>query len=804
MKELLLRKGSLYNFNIVIEEVQNRHFHQDIELIYMMEGTMNLEIENESFKLNRDDIVIINSNKKHCFRSKENSIIGCFHFSFEYISSFLKKNLVLFWCNSSIDKDVAYEELRQTVKLILSGYLRIGNEEDLFQYSLVFKLLSILCNSFLVNNREKKLLDKSDKYEERVSEIINYIRGNYNRTISLTDLAEHLYLSTAYLSRFFKKHLGVNFIDYVNKIRVHYAVDDLLYSNKSMTKIALDNGFASSAVFNKIFKETYEMSPSAYQRKMKENIDSNDKDDKILDNQQIKEILNNYFTECLVEENVRDKNVVKNIFVNANNKCCLNNHWNEMINIGKASDILKSDIQEHILVLKNKLKFKYVRFWSIFDDDMYIDIKNKDKNYNFNKIDRVLDFLINNRIKPFIEFSNKGKRIHRNIENEIISNEDKISFTSLQQWENVMERFIIHVINRYGIEEVDSWYCEIMKIEDISEVSNSYGSENYLNVFEVAYKTFKKYTTGLKIGGAGINVDYSKKSLNSILSQWGSHTSKPDFISVYFYPYISDGQHSKRSTDRDFVINKIKELKDIIKQAVPVEEIIISEWNSTLSNRNFINDSCYKGAYMVKNLIDSVNEINMIGYWFGSDLFSEFYDTTSILSGGVGLLSRDGIRKPSFYGIDFMNHLGNNLIEKGENYIIASNNDSYTIVCHNYKHPNYYYYYLKEEDFIRPLEQYKIFDDNNTIKLNFKIQNTKNGEYSVKKYSLSRENGSVLDEWMKMNFTDDISKNEINYLKDICKPRLSIKSTVVDEGVLNIEVILSPHEINRIQIKYKY
>ena len=37
-----------------------------------------------------------------------------------------------------------------------------------------------------------------------------------------------------------------------------------------------------------------------------------------------------------------------------------------MINIGAASDLLQSDMQEHVLILKNELKFEYVRFWSIF------------------------------------------------------------------------------------------------------------------------------------------------------------------------------------------------------------------------------------------------------------------------------------------------------------------------------------------------------------------------------------------------------------------------------------------------------
>ena len=803
MRDVLISKGEIYNFNIFVNSFQQKHVHQEIELIYVMEGQVYLEIESEIFNLNKEDIVIINSNKRHSFRENSNCIIGSFQFSFEFISTFLNKNLILFWCNSSIDKDIAYEELRKIIKEMLNEYLKSDGEETFFQYSLVFKLLGILSNSFLVDNKDERFVELKDRYEDRIAEITNYIRRNYSKSISLTDLADQLYLSTAYLSRFFKKHIGMNFIDYVNGIRLHYAIDDLLYSNKSITRIALDNGFASSTVFNKVFKEEYDMAPSTYQKKMRENSSENIEYKSVLNKEEIKDILNNYFGDYIIENDGNIEKINKYIIVDAKDTYKIKNHWNKIINIGNASEILKSDVQEHILILKEKLYFQYVRFWSIFDEDMYIDINSESGNYNFNKIDRVLDFLVSNNIKPFIEFANKGKRIHKSVNNEIVRNGNKQSFTSLKQWSNVIEKFIIHIMNRYGIDEVEKWYCEIMKLEVISGIDRYSEKDNYMDIFEISYLTIKKYLPNMKVGGAGINIDYSKKSLAMTLNECINSKVKPDFLSLYFYPYNTDGEYSKRSTDKNYVINKISELKGMLHRTFNFKEIIISEWNCTVSNRSFINDSCYKGAYMVKHLIDSVNEVDMLGYWLGTDLFGEFHDTRHILNGGAGLLTKDGIRKPSFYGIDFMNHLGNKLIEKGENYIVTSNNSDYKIVCHNYKHPNYYYY-LKEEDVISPLEQYKIFDDNDTIKLNFQINNVNNGKYTIKKYSLSRSNGSILDEWIKMNFTDDINKSEINYLKDICKPRLSIKNSVVTDGRLNIEVVLSPHEINRIEIKYKY
>ena len=134
------------------------------------------------------------------------------------------------------------------------------------------------------------------------------------------------------------------------------------------------------------------------------------------------------------------------------------------------------------------------------------------------------------------------------------------------------------------------------------------------------------------------------------------------------------------------------------------------------------------------------------------------------------------------------------------NYIITDNNDGeYFIACHNYKHFNNYYY-SKKEDEIEPMEQGKIFKDYNNLCLNFKLKNLLNGQYNIKIYSMSSQNGSILDEWIKMDMANSLGKDEIDYLKRISTPRLTMKRYVVDEQVLNLEITLIPHECNIINI----
>jgi len=143
-------------------------------------------------------------------------------------------------------------------------------------------------------------------------------------------------------------------------------------------------------------------------------------------------------------------------------------------------------MQEHVIILKNELKFEYVRFWNIFSHDMYVGVSNLEGKYNFDKLDRVLDFLVDHKIKPFIELGQKPKRLDRTVRESVVFEEEQTLFTNINQWKRVMNAFSMHIVKRYGIEETQTWCFEIWRPE----------TENmdieYLTIFNAGYGELKK------------------------------------------------------------------------------------------------------------------------------------------------------------------------------------------------------------------------------------------------------------------------------------------------------------------------
>jgi beta-xylosidase len=244
--------------------------------------------------------------------------------------------------------------------------------------------------------------------------------------------------------------------------------------------------------------------------------------------------------------------------------------------------------------------------------------------------------------------------------------------------------------------------------------------------------------------------------------------------------------------------------KVLKEEKFPIDEIYVTEWNFTISNRNCINDSCAQAAYIIKNCIEAEGEIPLMAYWHGTDLHSEFFDTESIINGDSGLLTRDGIKKPSFYAFQFLHLLQNQLLGKNESSILTTNGrGNYTIVCHNSKNLTYRYA-VKEENKIQIEEQNELFDDLEPTQLNFQINQVENGDYLVKIHYINQEIGSVQDTWKDMEYIPNLSKSEIDYLKRSSMPHIEMKRIQVEDNTLRIETRLQPHEIRILRIVYQF
>ncbi len=705
MEKKYIPSDSLMELELLTDQKTGIHYHNNFELLYLLNGSMELIVEKEHIHMEPEDIVMVNTNVKHGYESTEDLFIARFLISADKLRELLKKDSILFLCNSSIDKNEAFDALREVMGKILNQFLRNQNGR-IYLNSLYYQILYILTSNFLLTTKDIRYEEKISN-DERIQEVFAYIRMNYRHNITLQDVGKKLFLSTTYLSKYIKNKCGMNFGELINSVRMEHAIEDLLYTDEPIMKIAMDNGFASVAAYNKVFKEAHQMTPSEFRKKMRENSKKENKQQK--QQELIQKKIENYLEQK--PDIVNERKHVKILEIYADTReilsCQKGKNICNMINAGAALDLTKSYFQQQLLDMKDRIGFEYVRFWDIYAPEFYIDIHAFRNQVYFGRLDIIFDFLVRNKLKPYIELGFKPIRLLKTTQSALKETRREEEFQSDDEMWNFYECFMHHLVKRYGTEEVETWYFEYSENENLlfSNLAYSFstmtneGHEKYMHHFDILASALRSCLDKVKIGGGGFPLQhYKKKGFSKILELWKKHKEQPDFISITSFPYQQEKEghvyYEKKNMDADFVLHNIELAKEVMEEnGYSKTPIHVSEYSLSLSNRNVVNDSCIHGAFLMQNAIACSEKSDMLGYWMLTDAYSDFYDSQNLLFGGCGLLTKGGIPKPGAYALEFYNHLYKYVIAKGRNYVLTkSMNGNYRMICHNFKALNYNYY----------------------------------------------------------------------------------------------------------------
>ena len=133
----------------------------------------------------------------------------------------------------------------------------ITNREDLMA------LIKLVQEDFCIRTAEVLSNFTTDS---NLNKVINYVRANTNRNITVADVAGYIGFSYTYLSRKFKKELGVNLSDFIRRCKLEESRELLTYSDKNLSQISNYLCFSSQSHFQRAFKEEYGITPQKFRK----------------------------------------------------------------------------------------------------------------------------------------------------------------------------------------------------------------------------------------------------------------------------------------------------------------------------------------------------------------------------------------------------------------------------------------------------------------------------------------------------------------------------------------------------------
>lgn len=681
MKNGRNRPDRKISFDIFRKEREHFYNTDCILLLYVLSGTVYVRYDNNKRTLITGALLVTNPSE-WCFCDACAGTFITLTIPLEYLRSEGIEHSGRISCCAADDHAGAkgeFREIRSALANLWQAFVSGKGDSVLFREQ-ALKLYWMLQELFSDSRRPRFLSGKND-WEMRLGGSIQYIHEHWQEDLRVEDIAGAVFLSPSYLSRLWRQHMDCTLFEYVFEIRLDH-VEKQLHGTHSMTEIASACGFKNTGTMNQKFQEEFGVTPKQYRKclqdaKKKLPVSLQEKGPDLT-------ALLSYADFSDGKEN--QKTEWKTIVVDGCASGCLLRHtWRRLINIGYAGDGLKQPVQKQLIRAQKEIGFEYVRFHGIFDDDMHVFDEDEKGNLrlNFIFVDLLLDFLISLGLKPFIEFGYIPRKlaVHpiRVLERETYYSKVK----DLKKWETLIRLFLQHVMMRYGKSEVLNWKFSVSGSE--LKLQGYLNAGEYRDHYVSSFRALKSVCARLQFGGFGghSSLIMENEEFQEFIEMCMEEKCVPDFFCIQNFPveYVKRGKAADPillkklspvtiSEDIHYSAALLRKTREILKRyCLGEREIWFEEWNASIWQRDIANDTCYKAAWLIKDVCENYDKADAFGYWLLTDFIEERlpHDGLSFF-GGSSLITYNGIPKAGWNAMRLLRKLGDICISRGDGY----------------------------------------------------------------------------------------------------------------------------------------
>jgi xylan 1,4-beta-xylosidase len=456
--------------------------------------------------------------------------------------------------------------------------------------------------------------------------------------------------------------------------------------------------------------------------------------------------------------------------------------WEKMFGSGRAILTLRESYRNDLRETKRVTGFEYVRFHAIFHDEvgLYDEDESGKPVYNFSYSDQIYDGLLDNKVRPFIELSFMPKKLTSdpNALHPFWYKQNVAPPKDWDRWEQLIETFARHLVERYGEDEVAQWYFEVWNEPNLDFWAGNPKESTYYELYDRAARAIKRVSSRLRVGGPATA---QAAWVDSFLAHCKEKEVPVDFVSTHVYgnDKAEDvfGTHEQISRN-EMVCPAVKKVHDqIAASAYPKMPLIWTEYNADYSNQSQVTDSAYMGPFLANTIRQCDGLTEMMSYWTFSDVFEEQGVVKKPFYGGFGMIAERSIPKPAFNDFALLHRLGETRLDVGSDSALVTRrkDGSLAVAVWNL--------FLPEE---RGIEK--------TITLHFQgIPRAGTARVTI----VDKEHGSPLPAYEKMGQPVSPTRAQIEQLrKAAALPRS--ESRAIRNGSLTLK--LQPHALALVEI----
>ena len=252
---------TIYNSN---NDYIPEHWHRSMEVIYIYEGSMELIEGQRVLLLHAGDYHVVNSAAVHATRTTTPSRVLLLQIPYAFLIGAIPEYESIRFLFSHRDSS-ADAQIQEILTSMGDLYTKKPQSYTLRFSGLLYDFLYILMTHYKVTVDNTSRI-QSQKNLHRLKPVIQYIQSHYTEVISLEKAASLAHLNPEYFCRFFKKRMGVTFLEYQNEYRLSFIYRDLISTTDPVHVILERHGFTNYKLFRQMFQEHFGDTPTQIRR----------------------------------------------------------------------------------------------------------------------------------------------------------------------------------------------------------------------------------------------------------------------------------------------------------------------------------------------------------------------------------------------------------------------------------------------------------------------------------------------------------------------------------------------------------
>ncbi|MFB6341587.1 hypothetical protein ACE1ET_07685 [Saccharicrinis sp. FJH62] len=481
----------------------------------------------------------------------------------------------------------------------------------------------------------------------------------------------------------------------------------------------------------------------------------------------------------------------------------MNQMFKECIGAGRANEGLRADWQQQLKTVKQDCDFRYIRMHGLLTDDMAVYKEDRQGNpvYNFQYIDVMYDYILDIGMKPFVELGFMPSALASGRETIFWWKGNVTPPKDYNKWGDLIRNLVLHWTERYGSDEVNTWYFEVWNEPNLTPGFWTGSQEDYFKLYTYAANAVKSVNPDYKVGGPAT----AGAAWEPEMIAYCYKNSVPlDFISTHSYGvdagFLDEfgGRGTRLSqNDRSVSQDVIQSRKEIAASKMPDLELHYTEWSSSYTPADPLHDSYHEAAYILDRIKQSGDAATSMSYWVFTDIFEEAGPRFTPFHGGFGLMNTQGIKKPAYHAYAFMNKLGSKELQNDDkaSWICKNDDNTYQVLFWDYTYTlpdsvNNQDYYIKD----LPAK------DKGTVTVD--LSGIPEGRYRLEVYRTGYMHNDPYTLYCHLDKPDQLTKKQVEFLKQESngEAELSVLTTIDATGKFKHEFPLRENDVYLINL----